>query len=127
MQIKLQWGITSYQSEWPISESLQIINPGKIAEKKASSRTVGGTVGRCSDWGELYVQSLGHVWLFATPWTVAHQAPRSMGFSWQEHWSGLPLPSPGNLPGPGIKRPPRALAGRFFMAEPPRKPMENST
>ena len=40
------------------------------------------------------VQSLSHVWLFATPWTVAHQAPLSMGFSRQEYWSGLPCPSP---------------------------------
>ena len=38
-----------------------------------------------------------------TPWTVAHQTPRSMGFSRQEYWSGLPFPSPGNLPDPGIK------------------------
>ena len=46
---------------------------------------------------------LGHVRLFATPWTVAQQAPLSMGFSRQEHWSGLPYPPPGDLPDPGIK------------------------
>ena len=40
------------------------------------------------------VKSLGHVWLFATPWTVAYQASPSMGFSRQEYWSGLPFPSP---------------------------------
>ena len=40
---------------------------------------------------------------FAIPWTVAHQAPLSMGFSRQEHWSGLPFPSPGDLPNQGIK------------------------
>ena len=39
----------------------------------------------------------------ATPWTVAHQAPLSVGFSRQEHWSGLPFPSPGDLPDPGIE------------------------
>ena len=44
-----------------------------------------------------------HVQLFATPWTVAHQAPLSMGFSRQDYWSGLPCPSPGDLPGPGIE------------------------
>ena len=49
------------------------------------------------------VKSFSHVRLFATPWTVAHQAPLSMGFSRQEHWSGLPFPSPGDLPDPGIK------------------------
>ena len=43
------------------------------------------------------------VQLFATPWTVACQAPLSMGFSRQEYWSGLPFPSPGDLPDPGIK------------------------
>ena len=44
-----------------------------------------------------------HVWLFATPWTVACQAPLSMGFSRQECWSGLPLPTPGDLPDAEIK------------------------
>ena len=43
-------------------------------------------------------QLLSHVWLFATPWTVATQAPLSMGFSRQEYWSGLPFPHPGDLP-----------------------------
>ena len=43
------------------------------------------------------------VWLFATPWTVACQAPLSMGFPRQEYWSGLPFPTPGNLPNPGIE------------------------
>ena len=46
---------------------------------------------------------LSRVRLFATPWTVAHQAPPSMGFSRQEYWSGLPFPSPGDLPDPGIE------------------------
>ena len=49
---------------------------------------------------------LGHfsrVRLFATPWTVAHQAPLSMRFSRQEYWSGLPCPPPGDLPDPGIE------------------------
>ena len=50
----------------------------------------------------LEVKSLSHVRLFATPWTVAYQAP-SMGFSRQEHWSGLPFPSPGDLSNPGIE------------------------
>ena len=57
------------------------------------------------------------VWLFATLWTIIHQAPLSMGFSWQEYWSGLPCPRPGDLPDPGIKPlslTSPALAGRFF-------------
>ena len=49
------------------------------------------------------VKSLSRVQLFVTPWTAAHQAPPSMGFSRQEYWSGLPFPSPGDLPNPGIK------------------------
>ena len=48
-------------------------------------------------------QTLSRVQLFVTPWTVAHQAPLSMGFSRQEYWSGLPFPSPGDLPNPAIE------------------------
>ena len=48
-------------------------------------------------------QLLSLVWLFATPWTVAHQAPLSMGFSRQEYWSGLPFLSPGDRPDTGIE------------------------
>ena len=51
----------------------------------------------------LKVKSLSHVQLFATPWTVAYQVPLSVGFSRQEFWSGLPFPSPGDLPDPGIE------------------------
>ena len=43
------------------------------------------------------------LYLFATPWTIAHQAPLSMGFSRQEHWSELPFPSPGDHPSPGTE------------------------
>ena len=49
------------------------------------------------------VKSLSRVQLFVTLWIVAHQAPLSMGFSRQEYWSGLPFPSPGDLPDPGIE------------------------
>ena len=48
-------------------------------------------------------KSLSCVQLFVTPWTVAHQAPPSMGFSRQEYWSGLPFPSPGDLPDPRME------------------------
>ena len=51
----------------------------------------------------LCVYSFSCVWLFVTPWTIAHQAPLSMGFSRQEYWSALPLPLPRNLPNPGVK------------------------
>ena len=56
---------------------------------------------------------LSHVRLFATPWTVAHQAPLSMGFSRQEYWSGLPCP-PGDFPDPGIEPASPALQMDFF-------------
>ena len=49
------------------------------------------------------VKSLSRVQLFVTPWTVAYQASQSIGFSRQEYWRGLPLPSPGDLPHPGIE------------------------
>ena len=65
---------------------------------------------------------LSRVQLFATPWTVAPQAPLSMEFSRQEYWSGLPFPSPGDLPDPRIKPVSfafPALAGGFFTTEPP--------
>ena len=67
------------------------------------------------------VQLLSRVQLFATPWTIAYQAPLSMGFSRQEYWSGLPFPSPGDLPDPGIKPASPALACGFFTTEPPGK------
>ena len=51
----------------------------------------------------LKVKLLSCVQLFVTPWTVAYQAPLSIGFPRQEYWSGLPFPSPGDLPDPGIK------------------------
>ena len=56
---------------------------------------------------------------FASPWPAAHQAPLSMGFPRQKYWSGLPFPSPGVLPSPGIEPESPALAGRLFNAEPP--------
>ena len=61
------------------------------------------------------------VQLFVTPWTVAYQAPLSMGFSGEESWSGLPFPPLGDLPDPGIEPASFALAGGFFTSEPPGK------
>ena len=65
------------------------------------------------------VKSLSGVQLFATPWTVVHQAPPSMEFSRQEYWSGLPFPSPGDLPGPRTEpRSPLALRADTLPSEP---------
>ena len=76
--------------------------------------------GRINKWSE--VKSLSHVWLFATPWTVAYQAPQSMEFFRQEYWSGLPFPSPGDLPDPGIEPRSPAWQADALPSEPPGKP-----
>ena len=68
------------------------------------------------------VKSLSRVWLLATPWTVAHQAPPSMGFSRQESWSGLSVPSPGDLLDPGIEPTSPALRADALTSEPWGKP-----
>ena len=59
-----------------------------------------------------------------TPWSVDCQALFSMGLPRQEYWSGLPVPFPGDLPGPRIELMSPALAGGFFTAEPPGKPID---
>ena len=62
--------------------------------------------------------------LFVTPWTVAHQAPLSMGFSRQEYWSGLPCSPPGDLPHPGVEPRSPALQAVSLLSEPPGKPLK---
>ena len=68
------------------------------------------------------MKSPSHVRLFVTPWAVAHQAPPPMGFFRQEYWSGLPFPSPADLPDPGIKPRSPALQTDALTSEPPGKP-----
>ena len=68
------------------------------------------------------VKLLSRVQLFVTPWTVAYQVPPSMGFSRQEYWSGLPFPSPGDLPDPGIEPGSPSFQADALTAEPPGKP-----
>ena len=65
---------------------------------------------------------LSSVHLFVIPWTVVYQAPPSMGFSRQEYWSGLPFPSPGDLPDPGIEPRSPALQADALPSEPPGNP-----
>ena len=69
------------------------------------------------------MKSLSRVRLFVTPWIVAYQAPLSMGFSRQEHWRGLPFPSPRDLPDPGIEPGSPALQTDTLPSEPPGKPL----
>ena len=86
----------------------------------------------CSSWFILWQRHVGqklwkwksssHVWLFATPWTVAHQILLSMEFSRQEYWSGLVFPSPGDLSNPGIEPRSPAFQSDSLLSEPLRKP-----
>ena len=69
------------------------------------------------------VKSLSRVRLFVTLWTVARQAPLSMGLSRQEYWSGVPFPSPGDLPDPGIEPGSPTLEADALTSEPPGKPI----
>ena len=71
------------------------------------------------------VQLLSRIQLFVTPWTVARQAPLFMEFSRQEYWSGLPFPSLGDLPDPGIERRSPALQADSLPSEPPGKPLHS--
>ena len=64
----------------------------------------------------VHVQSLSHIQLFVTPWTLAHQAPLSMGFPRQEYWCGLSFPSLGDLPNPGIEPASPVLPGATWEA-----------
>ena len=73
---------------------------------------------KVSEWAK----SLSRVRLFATPWTVTYQASPSMVFSRQEYWNGLPFPSPGDLPDPGIEPGSPALPTDALLPEPPGKP-----
>ena len=71
---------------------------------------------------EVKMKSLSHVRLFVTSWTVAYQAPLSMGFSRQEYWSGVPFPSPGDVPNPEIEPGSPVLQAEALLSEPPVKP-----
>ena len=72
------------------------------------------------------VKSLSRVRFFATPWTVADQAPLSMGFSRQECWNGLPFSSPGDLPNPGIEPGSSALQADFPRGSDDKAPAYNA-
>ena len=73
----------------------------------------------CIENAKVKVKSLSHVWFFETLWTVAYQAPPSVGFSRQDYWSGLSFPSPGELPDPGIESESPALQTDALPSEPP--------
>ena len=94
--------ITSWQTDGETMETMRdfIFLGSKITANGDYSHEIK----RCLLLGrKVKVKSLSRVRLLATPWTVAYQDPLSMGFSRQEYWSGLPFPSPGDLPDPGIE------------------------
>ena len=104
-----------------IIKNPQTINTAEGVERREPSYSVGGNVNWLQPLWRIVcacvLSCFSHVQFFQSPWTVASQAPPSMGFSRQEYWSGLQFPSPGNLPDPGIEpvsvmSP--ALAGRFL-------------
>ena len=86
------------------------VNTGRKSTTKQEKQTTAANM-------NFEVKPLSRVRLFATPWTIAYQAPPSVGFSRQEYWSGLPFPSPGALPNPGTQV--SRIAGR--PSEPPGK------
>ena len=73
-------------------------------------------------FSEVKCSLLSHVRLLATPWTVAHQASLSMEFSRQEYWSGLPFPSPGDLPDPGMGPGSPTMQAVSLLSKTPGKP-----
>ena len=108
----LEKGITTYSSilDWRIPQP-------KHLRESDTTEWLNSQIHR-----HTHVQSLNCVQLFAASWTVAHQAPLTMGLSRQEYWSGLPFPSAGDPPDSGIKRESLVLAGGFFTTESPEKP-----
>ena len=100
---------------WVLSQCKNCALP--TGEEKACLWCGGSLVNAGGDIWERMPSHFSHVQFFATPWNVAHKAPRSMGFSRQKYWSGLPFPSPGELPNPGIESTSfmsPTLAGGFF-------------
>ena len=107
-----------------ILRSWDITLPTKVCLVKAMVFPV--VMGGCEGWTiknvKVKMKSLSRVRLFVIPWTVAYQASPSMGFSRQEHWSGLLYPSPGDLPDPGIEPESPALEACTLTSEPLGKP-----
>ena len=93
--LSMEFSRQEYWSGLPYTPTLQMRKLRLRAGKTNQSHTT-----KCQ---RVKVKSLNHVWLFETPWTVAYQTSLSMGVSRQEYWSGLPFPSPGDLPDPGIE------------------------
>ena len=106
------WKRWEYQTTWPASWEILMQVRKQQLELDMKQQTASKSESEVS-----------HVWLFVTPWTVAHQVPPSMEFSRQEYWSRLPFPSPGDLPNPGIE--PVSLVSPHWQADSlPAEPQE---
>ena len=101
---------------WPMCKELSSRLKGKVSQKYS-----------CHLECECIISHFSSVWLFVTPWIVAHQAPLSMRFSRQEYWSGLSCSPTGHLPDPGIKPWSSALQADSLPSESPGKPIITST
>ena len=125
MKIMTSSPITSWQIDGETVETVAdfIFLGSKITADGDCSHEIkrGLLLGRKVMTNLVKVKSLSRVRLLATPWTAAYQAPQSLGFSRQEHWSGLPFPSPGDLPEPGIEPRSPTLQTDALPSEPPRK------
>ena len=123
--------LLSHFSRVRLSATLDGSPPGSPVPGILQARTLEWVaISFSSAWKwKVKVKSLSCVWLLVTPWTAAYQAPLSMGFSSQEYWSGVPLPSPMHrlsfsmacgilLPPPGVEPSFPALQGRFLTTGP---------
>ena len=124
-----RWVFNRYQAAYKANlskQQLQTVAPSTI-ERNCKCYQFGNKNNVSILNVEIHVLSrFGHVWLFVTPWTVAHQAPLSMEFSRQKYFSGLTFPSPGNLPDPGIELRSPILWVDSLLTEPPGKPSWNT-
>ena len=101
--------------------AVEMAKRGVIKKDLDSQEFMPNSMLHYANW-RMKVKSLSRVQLFATLWTVAHQAPPSMGFSRQEYWSRLPFPSPGDLPDPGTEPRSPTLQADALTSEQPGKP-----
>ena len=122
--LQLEYYDSTYDSGSYPKFSLCHDRPGLFLLKLSVHNTESGKIitTLLINYEQTNVKSLSCVRLFAAPWTVAYQAPPSVEFSRQKYWSGLPFPSPGDFPNPGIEPRSPALQADALPTEPPGKP-----
>ena len=119
------WQVSFPLERWKKQRSLSLPPSSSVAKLFSPVSPAGnlslGERGRKRGWLLTCIRAcvFSHVRFFGTPWTLAHQAPLSMGFSRQEYWSGLPCPPPGDLPDPGIQPASPASQADSLPTEPP--------